>query len=341
MRGLRITEALQKENPTVKLNKIPDKLETIAEVLKQDGYRTYGVTDNVNICKEMGFAQGFDYFKNDTYKGADAVNDQLKEMADQIKRSGKYFLYVHYMDPHKPYHMRLPWFKSNTDPHEEEISAYDSEINYVDDKIREVFDLFGWKENTVFILTSDHGEEFNDHGGVGHGKTLFNEVIRVPLMIYFPQRGVMEPRRVGANVSVLDIFPTIKELLALPIGEESEGVSLLPLVKETASKGEGRYFFSFLSKERRKGNDLIIKSVLSNNLKYIYTHPDKDALFDLERDPGERFNLFDTSRNTGNQMKKRLFSFEESCASYAEETTQILLGKEKLKHLRALGYIAE
>ena len=170
--GMLATRKLQMINSKIKLNKIPNQLETMPEVLKKAGYKTYAVADNFNISEEEGFDQGFDKFITYNYKTADRVNDTLKKMQKEIKNAGKYFLYIHYMDTHEPYHKRAPWFEESDDPREVKISAYDSEINYVDGKIKEAFEFFGWDENTLVIITSDHGEEFYDHGKWGHGENI-------------------------------------------------------------------------------------------------------------------------------------------------------------------------
>ncbi len=109
---------LQKKNQTVTFDRIPEELTTLAEEMKNAGYKTYGVADNLNITTEMGFTQGFDKFSTFRYEGAPKVNETVKSWAAELNSGGKYYLYIHYMDPHEPYNERAPWFTSSTDQKE-------------------------------------------------------------------------------------------------------------------------------------------------------------------------------------------------------------------------------
>ena len=135
----------------IKLNRIPEKIKTITEILKENGYKTYGVADNINICKDEGFTQGFDRFKLLPYEFETKTNIQLEKWAEEIKAQKKYFLYIHYNDCHLPYHKRSPWYQKKENERDDLISCYDSEINYVDAKIKKMYELFGWDKNTMLI----------------------------------------------------------------------------------------------------------------------------------------------------------------------------------------------
>ena len=100
-----------------------------------------------------GFTQGFDKFKTFMYEKAPAVNAVVKKWKKELLANGKYFLYIHYMEPHAPYHAREPWYKHHEDNRKSNISAYDSEINFVDQHIKELFELFQWEKNTLLIIT--------------------------------------------------------------------------------------------------------------------------------------------------------------------------------------------
>ena len=88
----------------IELNRIPERIKTITEILKENGYETYGVADNINICKEEGFTQGFDKFKQFHYVQEQKMVQRLREWAGEIKAQNKYFLYIHFNDCHGPYH---------------------------------------------------------------------------------------------------------------------------------------------------------------------------------------------------------------------------------------------
>ena len=212
----------------ITLNRIPERLPTIGKEFKEAGYKTYCVADNPNISHVMGYDQGFDKFEDFRYKGATVVNDTLKGWAPEMQKGGRYFLYLHYMDPHEPYHKQKPWYQDSPDSRQRTINAYDSEISYADQHIREMFDLFGWKDNAFVVFVADHGEEFWDHGERGHGKTLYREVTRVPFLIYHRS---LVPRRIAAQVQLLDVLPTLAEMLQLQKSDNWMGQSLVPFLR--------------------------------------------------------------------------------------------------------------
>jgi arylsulfatase A-like enzyme len=339
--GLVASVGLSGERELIELNRIPDELVTIAESFKQRGYRTFGVSDNLNICQEEGFDPGFDRFENYTYRGAGAVNQTLREWEQEIKGSGAYFLYLHYMDPHVPYHPRKPWFKAKGSPLQKKIAAYDSEISYVDGKLGEMFDLFEWDQNTILIFTSDHGEEFFEHGKKGHSKALFQESIHVPLLFYPASKLAEGPKRVGWNVSIIDILPTLREILEWPASQTDEGISLLPLMRADAAAAKGRALFAHLLREKagRHGEGYLLEAVVLQDDKYLVDSRGEEKLFDLGSDPGERENLVEQDPERARSMRERLRGFQRSCQKYDRETAQMEMDDRLLEELRALGYL--
>lgn len=342
--GFRVTQRLQKVNPTIRLNRIPAEINTVAEVLKEAGYKTFAVTDNLNINREQGFADGFDHFENFHYETAEVVNDQVKTWENEIKGEGKYFLYLHYMDPHVKYHKRQPWYKGAEDPILDKVAAYDSEINYVDDKIREMFEQFNWGENTIVIVTSDHGEEFKEHGGYQHGKTLYQEVLRVPLLIYLPAGG-LDRKKVENNVSVIDILPTIRALIGLPIDSNNEGIDLISLSNGKSNSTERKLYSHLLKMTRAfqaeisQKDDQVIKSVINNNWKYIWAPPNYEEFYNLENDPEEKSNKLTEFTEKAMLLKSNLLSFEKECNKYQQEYYTLPSNEKLLKELKSLGYV--
>jgi len=353
--GLRATKLLMEKNQSFRLNRLPDEVETIADVFKARGYRTYAVTDNLNIREEIGFAQGFDKFKNFDYESAEVVNRQLKDWGGEIKSGGKYFLYIHYMDPHFPYNRNPPWYKRNLRRTlkarhirriskrrsaeeakrevelREDVAAYDSEINYVDKHIRELFYLFGWGEDTLVVVTSDHGEEFLEHGGIYHGRTLYSEVINVPLLMYLP--GGEPTLSVDDKVSLIDILPTLRDFIGLPTSENDEGLSLMPLIRNE-TRGE-RILFSHLDQKKM---DLIINSVVYGEHKYIHTPQKSEELFNIKNDPKEKTSILRNSRGVAKNMKTKLDEFQRDSKKIKPEYETITLDEKTQQRLKDLGY---
>jgi choline-sulfatase len=170
------------------------------------------------------------------------------------------------------------------------VALYDGEIAYNDHHVGQLLaevDALGYRDNSLVVLTADHGDEFWEHGGYQHGHSLYDELIHVPLIVRGP--GVFaQPRRIASSVQHLDIMPTLLDLIGAGTPTEAQGQSLLPLLRD-----EGRipavtsYTFSealFLREER--------KAIRGEGLKLIYLPFSEDfELYDLVRDPGEQHNL--------------------------------------------------
>lgn len=335
--GLLAIRNAQKIDPNVTINRIPAKITTITEVLKNAGYETYGVADNLNIDKRQGFSQGFDRFRTFMYRQAPNLNETVKKWEKKIKKAGKYFLYLHYMEPHAPYHPREPWHQPHEDRKLNRISAYDSEINFADQHIEELFQLFGWDKNTLVIITSDHGEGLWDHGLMGHGKTLYREEIQVPLMIYLPEAENRKGRRFSFNVTTLDILPTVRDILNLPQSDIDEGVSLKPVMNGKDHELDKRDIFAHLWVKTQEIKEW--KSTIYKKWHSILKKPDVHWLFSLLKDQKEQNNLYETAKNIAMELEKRFDDFRAKSKKFKQESSTLKLDKKKTDKLKSLGYV--
>ena len=338
------------EVDSIGLNRIPQAKATLPEILKEAGYRTFGVVDNPNICEEMGFTRGFDYFDVGSYRGAPVVAGKVQEWTQEITQGeDPFFLYVHYMDPHKPYHDRgAPYeFESVSYAYDLKVQAglYDTEIAYVDRFFRQMFEGLKLDQNSLVVFVSDHGEEFGDHGGSGHGVRLHEELIRVPLvMVAFDEKGkpVFDPSTVRKTTSTIDILPTLRELLNLPSGEREEGVSLAPFLFGQAApeQGDGRKVFSHRTGVR-KGEDVVLHSVVEGNLKLLDPGGGKaPKLVDLVDDP---LGLKDLSKERPEEYARMVKVLGDHLARpraiEREFSGNLELSEEDLAELGRLGYL--
>lgn len=241
---------------------IPADVPTLAERLREAGYRTGAFVANPTLQPVAGFDRGFE-----TWWVPPAEVESLSLGAEEVNRralpwieahaAAPFFLYAHYMDPHDPYASpatgaeRSPFFADYAgaitgrmvhgvylgdveldDPEADRrqlASLYDSEIAYVDERIGELIDAFGPQvaADTLFVFTSDHGEELGDHGGWKHGHTLYNEQIRVPLVFRWDGR-VGDGRRVSGSVRLVDLVPTVLSAAGLELAPELDGIDLMP-----------------------------------------------------------------------------------------------------------------
>jgi len=230
---------------------------TLAERLKAAGYRTIGVPSNPLLRSQLGFAQGFDQYAMDTrFPNATQVNTitrrKLREAFGPDYRTAwkkeKVFLWIHYIDPHEPHHPYTPWVESRApellkpfprnpagmDRFElgktflplEPTGArhlqvlYDSEILRTDDGLKELWRELEPEDDVLLVVTSDHGDEFGEHGALGHAVTLYEEVLRVPLMIRWPAR-LSGVNQIDIPVSLLDVMPTVLELAGAASGSSA------------------------------------------------------------------------------------------------------------------------
>ncbi len=357
---------------TISLSRIPDSIETIAEAFHRQGYATFGIADNPNISPRMGFERGFDRFEMTEYKSAQRVNETLESWLEEIRGADSFFVYLHYMDPHMPYFHRAPWYegsdpslakgtvvgesrrtdleppaaaavkrarKGDLEPvkkfRQEALHAYESEILYVDFMIQNALELLNW-EDAVVIVTSDHGEEFLDHGNIGHAFQLYNELLQVPMLVRLP--GADAPRgRVEQPVSVLDVLPTARDAAGLPASAQDQGISLLPLM--AGETGEQRTFLAsrlhpFLAEYRYK------RAVVDGKYKLIAETPDGPReLFDLDRDSRELRNLAKERKGFVQKMFGAMQSAMEALPEFEEATAEpVTLSEEQRELLEALGY---
>jgi arylsulfatase A-like enzyme len=210
----------------------------LAERMKQAGFRTAGAASHFLFAPELGWIDGFERFLRTPAEGdappgshidlfhtsrglADAM---IGLFNDQEIVKGRFFLWVHFLDPHKQY-LKHPKFSrfGNT-----QRDLYDGEVAFTDYHIGRVLDALdatGLAGRTVVLLTGDHGEAFGEHGAYFHGKEVWDEVVRVPLLIRVPG-GVSH--RIARRVSHVDVAPTVLELAGIPADPDARGQSLAP-----------------------------------------------------------------------------------------------------------------
>ena len=245
-------------------NKFPDSVNTLSEVLKENGYYTVAIITNGNLSEKFGFNQGFDQFiqlkenikTRSVHARSDIINSNIFGFFDDYNKSKNkrpFFLFVWSTDPHDPYtppNITKDFFNINqfepinTDlEHTRKINSrkitlspsqikymmarYDQEVCFNDiqfGKLVEEMRVRGLYDNSMIILTSDHGEEFYDHSGFFHGNTLYDEMVRVPIII---KSSYIEKGLHYEIATLSDIYPTILDILAINPKYHLDGVSLL------------------------------------------------------------------------------------------------------------------
>lgn len=331
--------------------RLDPEFETLAEILRNAGWDTAIVACHVFLGGAYGLQQGFTHVDEDMIAMAGDLDTSISSpgMTDRGFRfleskaraadGVPWMLWLHYFDPHAEYLVHpgvSEPFGTVT-----ELDRYDGEIAFTDRHVgrllRGLSDL-GLADETIVVLVADHGEEFGDHGDYRHGTNLYQEVIRVPLIIRAPG---LPPGRVRDTVGSVDVFPTLLELCGVKSERRTAGHSLLPL-----TRGERMDPRELLLEVRwRDGQDL--RGVRAEDWKYCEYRlrgVGSDLLYDLASDPLERVNLEPEDHEAAATMRARLARVQERALEEARAYPTPIRNAPApadLEHLQNIGYVGE
>jgi len=327
------------------LPRIPGDVATLAETFRKNGYRTFGVASNINIGPEMGLDRGFEKFERDDGwpKRTDGwparpMRERLLEWRAEIQAGEPYFLYLHFNDPHHPYHRRKRWHYEAEGEVDQKRALYDSEIGYLDNVLEKLYADFNLEQNTIIAVVSDHGEEFKEHGRWYHGFSLHGELNRVVFMLHAPQAGVT-PGRHSENVSLIDMAPTLVELAGLASDQAFDGLSLVPVLRGSDALRPqllGRSLYS----HRFKG-DSHMWAVMREQWKLIVDSDGNTELYDMQNDRGEFQNLVEQHAELATRLQSEIDSYKALGERTDADSTSVELSDKLLERLKALGYIKD
>ncbi|MFT5441941.1 MAG: arylsulfatase A-like enzyme [Myxococcota bacterium] len=340
---------------------IPESVAVLPELLRERGYTTFGVTANEHLAARFGFDRGFDRYECLGVANADELMGVVARWNEEITASAPYFLWLHLLDPHAPYFFHdsqrdfygpraglvkrfeslTPWSLSNQRVSKRSVkfaalnALYDGEIRHTDTALADIFASLGVDGGDLVIVTSDHGEEMLDHDGFGHGESLFEEVIRVPLIVRFPG-GEMAGTTVQSPVRLIDVVPTILEAVGVEVPEAMQGRGLKGSID--GSDVVERDVVASLA--RIPGKNL--KSLTIGEWKYIHDHlhPEADRLFNVVRDPSESKNLLSAESERAQRMRSRLDEILDEEAARRLVAREVQVSSDQVEQLKALGYVA-
>lgn len=358
---------------------LSDDAVTVAEVFKRAGAVTGAITNVFFLGEKFGVMQGFDIIdamspgNNILIRDAGATTDAALEWLTG-HMDDRFFLLVHYFDPHLRYDPPMDFRLRFADPqdrsskdhifgsvqdmmefrqgslqldgptirrleklHNAEIAHTDSEVG----RLLVGITQRGLKGDTIVVITADHGEEFDDHGGFEHGHTLYDELLHVPLLIRAPGIRLEERNgkdmagtRVTNTVRLIDVAPTLCGLAGVEQPDDARGKSLAPAWegREIGNRpvlSEGN-MWGPSGIAYREGRHKIIRLPGS----------DRTLLFDINTDPGEQTDLAKRERELVNKMLGRLYAtFEELSGDSAFLGESPALSESELEQLRGLGYV--
>jgi arylsulfatase A-like enzyme len=350
---------------------------TLAEILRDAGYATGAIINAPYLKAKYEIDRGFEFYgmPRELRNADDTTRDALAWIDKIAERP--FFIFVHYFDPHLPYSppepydtifdpdyaggmktfylpKRLPAYRSKNFVEMKSIpeedwnhirSLYDGEVAFTDQAIGTLLEKLaerGLDNNTLVVLLSDHGEEFFDHEGFEHGHSLYNELIKVPLILCLP--GVLPgDLRISRQVRLIDVAPTILDILGIDLDPSFEGVSVEALLENPRSSIANEE--AMLPPEIAYAEALLYgaerKSVVAYPWKIIYqVSTGKKSCFNLAEDPGEHHDIADDSSHSISLLEEILFNtlinisdtwFVELVGGDREHTFDIEISSEVIK----------
>jgi arylsulfatase A-like enzyme len=404
----------------------PD-FDSLPQILKRNGYRTVGISNNSWVSRSFGFGKGFDKLLNmwqlvqseidiadpvaigvEKYKkaagvllrgnpfvnalnavygkafwrqydyGARRINRTVKKLLNGGLGAGEpFFLFINYLEPHLVYKAPEPfWGKFLPDgssreeagsvnqdawgyvggvipmsgrDHDLLTALYDAELAYLDYRIEELFGLLAGKgmlDDTLVLITSDHGENIGEHGLMDHQYCLYDTLLKVPLIARYPAVWDGGAREDGV-VQTTGILPTVLEIVQLEANGRIQGESLL-------GTGGGGYAISeylgpqppvdAIHKRYPKGDfskfDRSLFSIRSRDWKFIEASDGRNELYDVSKDPGETQNVIELFPAVCRDLSERLQRWKQEPGGACEEGDEAHISNEIKKRLEALGYLS-
>ncbi len=326
-------------------NILKENVVTLAEMLREKGYRTAAFVSAYAVARKWGLAQGFesydDFFAADeegmldlTPKAERRANITIASAIDWIRRNkdAKIFLWIHLFDPHADYEPPMPFSEKYKE------SPYDGEIAFMDGEIGKLWQFLKaeklWNDSLI-ILLGDHGEALGEHHEKTHSTLIYNSTIRVPLIM--KSRSLPKQRTIEDVASTVDILPTILDYLKLPVPSELKGKSLLSFVNGNTHDQRDIYMETLSPRINYGWSELT--GLRRGKWKFIQAPVPE--LYDLEKDPHETVNLSLKEKDMAKELARALGEmqkgFERSGGGYSQS---VVIDDESRDALLSLGYVS-
>lgn len=309
---------------------VPRGLTTLAGVLKVQGYRTAAFIGGYVLDARFGLNQGFDVYDSPFHLRPDPGEEppEVKRSAEEVlsaaeqwlkeKSAQPFFVFIHLYDVHRPY----------------SHGSYDAEIVYVDKAVGQFEQWLSDQrllQDTLIVLTSDHGESLGEHGEETHGYFIYESTMWVPVIFRWPRGAGEYPARVDAPASLIDVAPAILDFLDIEAPRQFQGKSLLKLYRAPPGDAQPVYGESMYARDHLGCSPL--RSIRWGRYKYI--EAPKPELYDLDADPHERDNRYDRDRSLAIKLSARL----RALYSGERREPQGPVDHAVVSRLRSLGYL--
>lgn len=356
---------------------LPEALEMVSQKLKADGFKTAGFVANGYVSDKFGFDKGWDLFRNYIREGrrteAENVFKDALEWIEKVGPEDRFFTYIQTIDPHVPYRSDEVYtkmffegaYKGKLGPSieaEEQIALsktpekftdedrkwvraqYQAEVSYHDAMLGNFIKALeekGRLADTIFVVTNDHGEEIGDHGRWGHGHSLYEELLRAPLVVHYDP--LFKPGQTfGEVVEHVDLMPTMVDALGLAPMKGADGVSLMPALKGEPTQWPLYSLSEFQTAKRalRVGTWKLVRSTGSGK-----------ELYDIQNDPGETKDLSgshplalrycEVHMGEGMASPQKRQRLEDAATRQRFTAGRAQIDPEMRRQLEALGYFGE
>ncbi|MEE8348456.1 MAG: sulfatase-like hydrolase/transferase [Acidobacteriota bacterium] len=318
---------------------------TLAEILSESGFATGAFVGSFVLDSRVGLDQGFDTYIADfqltgmeviapgyIQRKADVVTqDATRWMTEQISRDRPFFGWIHFYDPHAPYAPPAEFSTLYPD------RLYDGEIAYVDSVLETLGDFLrqsGIEDETMLILTSDHGESLGEHDEKTHGYFIYEATQHIPL-IWVTPNGSLAGQRVTETVRSVDIAPTILQLLDIQVPATMQGSGLMPLLRGEEKGPREAYAETHYPRLRFGWSEL--RGLYRFPYKYI--EAPRPELYDLAQDPGETNNLYTTHSAVARSLRDELLRLVDQ-RSRPSVQSLAAVDPQVAQSLGSLGYVS-
>jgi arylsulfatase A-like enzyme/Tfp pilus assembly protein PilF len=332
---------------------------TLAEILRQKGYRTAAAVGAFPLLENTGIGQGFEFFDDhltteyeDIYgervfpkeslffdeRRAARVNEAILPWLEE-RHEEPFFLWAHYFDPHLPHEPPSPFDQLYAH------DLYDGEIAYADESLGILLDhlrRLGVYDRTLVVFTADHGEGRGEHEETTHSMLIYNTTLHVPLVLKPPAAlsgSAVGGLRVMPRVGTVDVLPTVLDLLGFEVPENIQGRSLRPFLGDGETSAEEfsrRPIYAETLSPRITRNWGELRALLIGDFKYI--HGPRPELYDLGNDPREVENLVEREPELAHSMRQELVDYLAD-HTVAGLDSSVAVDEETARRLQALGYL--
>ena len=348
----------QRHRATGRNDRLPSSVPYLPVMLAPHGFSSSGLVANGNVSSQFGFERGFESFEERSAAGEVAAMRLVENLLARATRfRDPYFLYVHFIDPHDPYVPETAWqssvaradyvqpqdvFRGKAELDQGTISKlidqYDGEIQETDDAVRRLIEGLssaGALEGALVVVTSDHGEEFGEHGSLAHGRSLHEEVLRVPFILWSGSR--LRPYQSANAFHQVDFVPTMLQALGIPEPRDLDGEARWYEIRDQTYADREESLFHL---ELDAFQALAIHSPPFKLIRQV--QEPTEQLYNLAEDPTEASPAVTPSeKKETTRLKKRLVRLDRRLKQQGFDREAAEASGEVRKQLVALGYLGE